>query len=113
MINLKTEFPNFTFFKVMGNWNGKFSWRPPEPDNVNTRLVASLEPSLSIFSLLPFLCNSVSLMSIDPWDFMKHGHMEYHFNSTGLLFAEAGQIYNKKKIRSIKRRLFNSTTFST
>lgn len=93
-------FPKVTLFKVMADgWTKKFSGTINQLQ-VMTRAVATLETSLGIKSILPFVDGK--LHSIDFWKLERDGFPERHFNSMGILFADTGQIYNRNNIEQLK-----------
>lgn len=97
---LSKSFPRLTIFKVEADgWTKKFSGTLNQLQII-TRAVVTLESSLSIRSVSPFL--EGQLRSIDFWNLERDGHPERYFNSVGMLFADTGQIYNKNTIEQFQ-----------
>jgi hypothetical protein len=86
-------FPKLTLFKVIADsWDKRFIIHDVNT-KVMSRLIGTLEPSLGIKSIAPFIVGQ--LHSIDFWRPESHGHPERYFNGSGMLFAETGQVYSK------------------
>ena len=93
-------FPRLILFKVMADgWTKKFSGATNQLQ-VMTRVVATLESSLGIKSIEPFLDGQ--LQSIHFWRLEEDGYPERHFNSTGILFADTGQVYTRNTIEQFQ-----------
>jgi len=96
-------FPHLTLFNVSADkWNTKFT--SGYDGIVMQRLVGTLESSLGIRALIPFLKGE--LRSIEFWDFELHSWPERIFNASGILLAETGQVYYKKDMEQLREDYF-------
>jgi len=100
-MNLQEMFPALTFLAVSGQWNKKF--QPKVKINLSNRIFCTLEDSLGIKSINPFLHkDSRTLRSIEFWDRILHDKLEWELNSPGIAFAETGKVYRKQDLDELK-----------
>lgn len=99
------NFPELTFFLVSGQWNKKF--QPLAKITVIDRIFCTLENSLSIRSVLPFLVseqdNRDGLFSIEFWNSDINNKLEWEMNGTGIAFAETGKVYRRDDLEEFKK----------
>lgn len=99
--NLRGLFPDLTFWLVRGEWNEKF--QPEAKIRVNSRIFCTLENSISLLRVMPYLNPNGEFRSIEFWDPKVHNRLEWKMNGTGIAFAETGKIYRKNDLEELKR----------
>lgn len=100
--DLEGTFPGLTFWVVTGDWNEKF--QPVVDIKVSTRFFCTLESSLALRSVIPFLKSEVSHdvpFSISFWEKGYHNRLEMEMNATGIAFAETKKIYRRNDLEEL------------
>lgn len=97
--------PDLTFFIVRGEWNDKFksnfmTWDMNKP---KSRIFCTLEGSLSMRSVNPFLYKNGQLYSIDFWNSGCDNSIAWEMGGPGICFAETGKIYRNNDFEELKR----------
>lgn len=101
-MSLIEMFPKLTFFVVRGQWNKKF--QPKAKINIQNRIFCTLEGSLGIKSISPFLHKGdKTLLSIEFWRRTLHNKLDWELNNPGIAFAETGKIYRKKDLDEFRQ----------
>lgn len=101
-MNLIKMFPKLTFFVARGDWKENFIALPGHPNfKVMTRVFCTLESSLGIKSITPFLDGN-SLESIDFWEPELHHNLAQTLCNPGIAFAETGLVYKKKDLEQFR-----------